>query len=136
LSWCSRGRQTFVHYPGHTKKAVLQAYSEGNHHFGALAETFGIRSASTVPNWIREYKETIRDGRSLMKDKDGRHHMGHRDTATMTDREIKIEDLFLRTYVDELLKEVPDNKKALQRRLEEQLGNKTRTPMSGKRFEQ
>ena len=40
----------------------------------------------------------------------------------MTDREIKIENVFLRAYVDELLKEVPDNKKKdLQTRLEKRL---------------
>ncbi len=33
----------------------------------------------------------------------------------MTDRETKIENVFLRAYVDELLKEVPDNKKKTYR---------------------
>lgn len=61
---------------------------------------------------VREYKIFNENGMPLIKRKGGKHHMEHRDIETMREREIKIENVFLRAYIDELLKDVPEAKKS------------------------
>jgi len=59
--------------------------------------------------------------------------MEHRDIESMTGRETKIENVFLRAYLDELLKEIPDTKKKdLQTRLEKRLPQSHCIPTPGK----
>ena len=108
LTWSEGGRRTFGHYPRQVKAAVVQTYLEGNHTIKSLTASYGLRSESTVLNWVSDHKKAIGDGTPLIKRKGGKQHREHRDIESMTDREIKIENVFLRAYVDELLKEVPD----------------------------
>lgn len=42
ISWCTRGKRSFKHYPSHIKKAVVNAYMEGNHNLESLGEPYGV----------------------------------------------------------------------------------------------
>ncbi len=110
-TWAVPGQQGFRHYDEKTKRAAVQDYLAGEHDVTILTARYHIKSASTVLNWVREYKHRIDDGTPLLKSKGGIHHMEHRDIEKMSDREIKVENVFLRAYIEELLKEVPDSKK-------------------------
>jgi len=121
-SWSVPGKQGFRHYDEKTKRAAVQDYLAGEHDITILTARYHIKSSSTALNWVREYKHRIDDGTLLLKSKGGIHHMEHCDIEKMSDREIKVENVFLRAYVEELLKEVPDSKKkVLQQRLEKRV---------------
>jgi len=59
LKWSEGGRRTSRHYLRQVREAMAQAYLEGNHTIGSLTASYGLRSESTVLNWVRDYKKAI-----------------------------------------------------------------------------
>jgi transposase len=48
-----------------------QAYLAGNHTISSLIALYGLRSESTVSDWVRAYKKTIEDGPPSSRGKAG-----------------------------------------------------------------